>query len=839
MARNSSEEGFDDRAGRNFGQLLGWHFLRGTRPGGKRDHPGRRWGTKTFADAVGVSDRTVRYWLKNQHLPPEIETIERLLFGNDATYDDWRLELRRAHAKGWETNDSTIAAPKAVGELQADKAVRISNIPIRVPTHFMGRDGALSAIDAALVASHSSGSAIAALHGLRGVGKSTLAAAYAERRCSQYAATWWIRAHAEPTLRADLVALGVRLGWVGANQKERPALAVVMERLSSGSNPILLIYDNAISASALEQYLPRAGANPVLITSNAHAWRGVAQPIEIKVWPKEIGADYLIARTGRASERENAEALSQALGGLALAPEQAAAYCERLEIPLTEYLQRFRSAPGRLLDVTRDAPSDYYDRRTVAKTFALAIDEAGKLHAAAEPLIMHAALLAPDPIPLFLLAEGREKLGEPLAAALADEGLEEAIATLRSFALLDRESIADERDPKIVTETIRVHRLVREVAAARPTPPWGEQARCSLVRAMATIFPKDVFDDPLTWPRARRLVEHARVLLTSYDAPPAGAEDATADLADRAGSYLHAALAAYERAVRPFKEALAIREKVLGPEHPLTAASLNNLARVLWDAGDLNQAQSLFERALAIRETILGPEDPKTAASLQNLGGLLQSRGDLTAAKPLFERALAIHEKILGPEHHRTAGSLNNLARLLRDRSEFDAALPIAERALVIREHVFGPEHPRTAASLNNVGRILHGQGDYARARVLFERALAICEKILGSDHPYTAATLANLARLFHALGDVARARPLFERSLAIREKVAGPTHPSTASSLSGLADVLRDQGDVEGARPLYERALAIREEIFGSNDSLALMIRNSLSELRSRGQSA
>jgi len=89
----------------SFGQLLRWHFLRGTRPAGKIDHPGRKWTVKVFAEKLGVRDRTVRYWLRNEHLPPDIETIERVLFGNIETikgadiYAEWRLELRQAHAK--------------------------------------------------------------------------------------------------------------------------------------------------------------------------------------------------------------------------------------------------------------------------------------------------------------------------------------------------------------------------------------------------------------------------------------------------------------------------------------------------------------------------------------------------------------------------------------------------------------------------------------------------------------------------------------------------------------------------------------------------------------------
>ena len=111
--------------------------------------------------------------------------------------------------------------------------------------------------------------------------------------------------------------------------------------------------------------------------------------------------------------------MSEALGGLPLAHEQAAAYCERLDLSLAEYRKRFEAAPARLLDDARDAPAEYHDGLTVAKTFALAIDEAAKLHPAAEPLIVHAALLAPEPIPLFLFSEAREKFGEPLASALA------------------------------------------------------------------------------------------------------------------------------------------------------------------------------------------------------------------------------------------------------------------------------------------------------------------------------------------------------------------------------------------------------------------------------------
>lgn len=92
------------------------------------------------------------------------------------------------------------------------------------------------------------------------------------------------------------------------------------------------------------------------------------------------------------------------------------------------------------------------------------------------------------------------------------------------------------------------------------------------------------------------------------------------------------------------------------------------LASLLQAQGDFVAARPLFERTLAIYERVLGPEHPDTATSLNNLAHLLQAQGDFVAARPLFERALTICKKVLGPEHPNTATVRDNLARLLAGR---------------------------------------------------------------------------------------------------------------------------------------------------------------------------
>jgi len=484
-----------------------------------------------------------------------------------------------------------------------------------------------------------------------------------------------------------------------------------------------------------------------------------------------------VARTGRGAERTAAESLSEALGGLPLAHEQGAAYCERLDISLGEYCKRFEATPARFLYDARHAPAEYHDGLTVGKTFALAIEEAAKQHPAAGPLIVHAALLAPEPIPLFLFAEAREKFGEPLATALADDGLDEAVAALRAFALVDRERITDERDASITTDAIRLHRLVREVAAARREGA-SDLLRRALVAALAAVYPDDGYSNPTSWPRCASLTPH---LLASCETATAdaAANAECADLLNRAGEYFHGR-AVYSGARPLLERGLAVREKVLGPEHPDTATSLHNLAFLLQAQGDLAGARTLCERGLAIREKVLGPEHPDTAKSLNNLALVLQGHGDPAGARPFFERALAICEKVLGPEHPNTAMSLHNLALVLRTQRDPAGARPLFERALAISEKVLGPEHPDTATSLSNLALVLQAQGDVAGARPLLERALAIKEKMLGPEDSYTALSLNHLALLLQDQGDFAGALAHYERALAIYEKVLGFEHPDT-----------------------------------------------------------
>ena len=281
-----------------------------------------------------------------------------------------------------------------------------------------------------------------------------------------------------------------------------------------------------------------------------------------------------------------------------------------------------------------------------------------------------------------------------------------------------------------------------------------------------------------------------------------------ADLYDQKGDYAKA---------EPFyQRALKIKEKALGPEHTETAQVLNNLAQLYDHKGDYAKAEPLFQRALKIKEKALGPEHLSTAISLNSLATLYYHKGDYAKAEPLHQRALKICEKTLGPDHPNTATALSNLALLYLEMGDYAKAEPLYQRALKIYEKALGPEHPSTATSLNNLAALYARMGDYTKAEPLYQRALKIYERALGPDHPASTGALNNLALLYRDMGDYAKAEPLGQRGLKIREKALGPDHPNTATSFISLADLYDHMGDYAKAEPLYQRALKIYEKALG-----------------------
>ena len=67
------------------------------------------------------------------------------------------------------------------------------------------------------------------------------------------------------------------------------------------------------------------------------------------------------------------------------------------------------------------------------------------------------------------------------------------------------------------------------------------------------------------------------------------------------------------------EQILADRERVLGPDHPLTLTSRNNLAIAYRDAGRAAEAIQMDEQTFDIRARVLGLDHPHTLTTRNSL----------------------------------------------------------------------------------------------------------------------------------------------------------------------------------------------------------------------------
>jgi tetratricopeptide (TPR) repeat protein len=656
---------------------------------------------------------------------------------------------------------------------------------------------------------------VAAATGMGGVGKTQLASEFAHRYGQFFAGGVFWLSFADPELIPSEVAA------CGGLADDSPLEARVKKVLAEWQNgiPRLLIFDNCEDPHLLMQWRPPTGGSRVLVTSRGSSWDpalGVEQlPLGVLERPESI---TLLRgfREDLEADDPDLDGIARELGDLPLALHMAGSFLRtyRHDMSPGQYLEALRQ-PGllkhRSLKKGEFSPTGH--DLSVERTFKIGVERLNKedkTDSLALNLLKRAACFAPGeliPRKLLMLSAGEE---------IDAEAFGDGMNRLLGLGLVEEDEAGD----------VRMHRLV--ACFVRDALP--DEGALNDVEAVVYNAAEEANNSGYP---ARMLPVLAHLKYLTDQALKRNDAQA-ARLANEFGYYLDA-IADYPGARPYYEQAVVIKRKVLGEEHPDTANSLNNLGHLLRATGNYAGARPYYEQALTICRKVLGEEHPDTARSLNNLGVLLDSMGDYAGAQPYHEQALAINRKVLGEEHPYTARSLNNLGCLLQAMGDTAGARPYFEQALAIRKKVLGEEHPDTARSLNNLGYLLQAMGDYAGARPYYEQALVIRKKVLGEEHPETAESLSNLGALLDSMGDYAGARLYLEQALAINRKVLGEEHPNTANSLNNLGGLLQAMGNYAGARPYCEQALAICERILGADHPNTQLVRENLEILKKK----
>jgi eukaryotic-like serine/threonine-protein kinase len=267
-------------------------------------------------------------------------------------------------------------------------------------------------------------------------------------------------------------------------------------------------------------------------------------------------------------------------------------------------------------------------------------------------------------------------------------------------------------------------------------------------------------------------------------------------------------LGLFPRAQVLLQQSMAIRQRVLGREHPETAVSMSHLADVLWKEGHYAEAEKLNQQALDIGRRVLGPEHPDTLLSMNNLALDLYDLGYYAAGEKLTRETLDIRRRVLGPEHPDTLLSMNNLAWALAREGRYAEAERLNRETLDIRRRVLGPEHPETLRSMNNLAFVLSREGRYAEAERLNRETLGTRRRVLGPEHPDTLKSMKNLALDLSREGRYAEAEKLDREALDISRRVLGPEQPLTAASVYNLGCIAARRGNRTEALSFLRQAL-------------------------------
>jgi tetratricopeptide (TPR) repeat protein len=175
-------------------------------------------------------------------------------------------------------------------------------------------------------------------------------------------------------------------------------------------------------------------------------------------------------------------------------------------------------------------------------------------------------------------------------------------------------------------------------------------------------------------------------------------------------------------------EALKIRSKVFGADHPLVAVSKNNLASLYREQEKLDRVVPLLEDALRIWRATFGEDHPSVGFAYTNLGQAYVSLDRSIEAEPLYRKGIAITEKRLGQDHPEVASAYRNLGDLFHRQGKLQGAEKIYWHAVAILERSLGSDHLQTAQLLKNVVAVLSDQKRFQEAEKVQKRVMQILE---------------------------------------------------------------------------------------------------------------
>jgi tetratricopeptide (TPR) repeat protein/transcriptional regulator with XRE-family HTH domain len=653
-------------------------------------------------------------------------------------------------------------------------------------SYFVGREKELSELTAALLSDHSS--PIAALHGIGGVGKTTLAAQAAYRLRPYFPdGVLWARLDVSDTMSVLTTFANAYDHDVHQYPDLDSRSRVVRSILAHKRN--LIVLDNVQRNEQVEPLLPpTTGTCAVIVTTrhtNLPALLG-AHWLHVEPFQPETGETLqLFARIlGQAWAAQEKTALAEIADLLGHLPLAVAIVAGRLldepEQPVSSLLRRLRREKERLGELV-------YGEWSVKTAFNISYER-----------------LTPD-LQQFFGALGAFR-GEDFAVTAVAEVTEMPVAaTGHNLEKLYELSLLQRRQPG----RYQLHPLLRDYARERiatNTPLARMAAHYNQVLHEASQL-YEQGDAGVELGLALFDLERANIQAGQAWAMAHAAEDSEAlrlccDYPLSGGFLVHLRLHPQE-IIRWCENGLVAARRL--QKHVDEGRHLVHLGMACHDLGQLQESARYFQQALPIFREL---HDRQNECNVLDKLGLTNTRlGQFKQAIRLHEQALNIAREI--GDKQRESNALGNLGIAYKNVGEFRQSLKYQEQALAIAREL--GDFYGIGTSLHDLATLYLELNELHRSIELYQQALPLLHQI--GDRQTESNVLGNLGWAYANLKEFERAIEFYEQALAIDRQMNN--RYGEGITLSNLGEAYLALGQSQKAITLQKKALTIAAEIF------------------------
>ena len=549
------------------------------------------------------------------------------------------------------------------------------------------------------------------LVGMRGCGKTQLAAALAEKcEDKNWSLVAWVNAVSSDSIKSSLVELAKKLK---IDTSDQPTPETIIRRCfdqlkSEDPSDRLIIFDNVENIDDLRGLVPRGnGLRVVATTTNNTGWEHQGwDTIKVEVFDRDESIKYLLTAT-ESTDRDAADTLAHRLGDLPLALAQAAATARNGNLSLARYLDRldrYRSER-----VIRPVPGDYYTV-DVATALCMTIEDALEnledgTKQAARYILGALALLAESGVPTRWLDPMSEEHDEQ---ELQDHDRAEDEDAHDALTELIHRSIVQQSSDKATTT---LHRLQAEVLRDN----WDDKETAEAYES-ATILLDTVNVDSFLRNNTNsiHLIEQFAAISTQHHSQQLFGDN-------KVRSCLLQALLFADTLDLPVEphgltNIVVILENILGSDHVDVVTARNCLAGAYRSAGHFSESINLYERVLTDRIRILGESNRSTLATRSDLASAHALAGHLPEAISQYEQVLNEQIRILGTEDVNTLTTQYNLASAYFISQQYTLAIPKYKQVLSKQTSSLGPNHPHTLVTQSSLAFAHFSAGNWSEA---------------------------------------------------------------------------------------------------------------------------